>query len=63
MDTIFKELTYEERATWGECPICQAKHGEWCDGMRGIAVGRTVDGGVPENGVHLGRLNKAPFKE
>ena len=58
--TAPRELTYDERATWGECPVCHAKQGEWCDGAYGIALGRTANGELPEHGVHLGRLQRAP---
>ena len=62
MDSIVKELTYEEQATWGECPVCHSKHGEWCDGAKGIVFGLTAGGNLPASGVHLGRLQRAPFK-
>lgn len=54
------ELTYEERAVFGTCPACGAKHGEPCDGRVGIPVGRTVSGEPPAEGAHLGRLMNAP---
>ena len=60
--TAPRELTYEERATWGECPVCHAKQGEWCSGAYGIALGRTVYGVLPEQGAHLGRLQRAPMR-
>lgn len=43
-----REATYEERATWGECPVCHAPDGQWCS---------------PEGTqrVHLGRLMNAPL--
>lgn len=50
-----RELTYEERATFGECPVCHAPHGERCDGNQGFSFG-----GPKTGGVHLGRLNNAP---
>jgi hypothetical protein len=54
-----RDLTYEERATWGECPVCHAKDGEWCNGIVGLSYAT----GVPvEHGVHLGRLRAAPFR-
>lgn len=55
-----RDLTYDERATWGECPVCHAKPGEWCSGAYGIGLGRTVYGALPNQGVHLGRLQHAP---
>lgn len=58
---IERDLTYDERATWGQCPVCQAKHGEWCDGTRGMfAALSTLGGRIVDNGVHLGRLQQAP---
>ena len=36
---------------WGECPICNAAHGEPC-----------VDGKRIGNGAHLMRLHGAPMK-
>lgn len=57
------EMTYDERATFGECPVCHAKPGKWCDGYVGIQLGHTVGGGPPEHGVHLGRLNAAPRRK
>ena len=56
------ELSYDERATWGECPVCHAKPGEWCYPEIGIPIGRNVEGKLPEHGAHLGRLQNAPYK-
>jgi hypothetical protein len=58
---LYFELTYEERATWGECPTCGVSHGEKCLQELGIELGRNVDGKRPNDGVHLGRLQRAPF--
>ena len=55
-----RELTYVERATWGECPVCHALHGSWCNGHGSPCLGQTVGGGPPADGVHLGRLQEAP---
>jgi len=55
-----RDTTYEERATWGECPICHAKHGEPCDPGVGFPLGMTLSGRPPTDGAHLGRLNNAP---
>ena len=59
-----RETTFEERATWGECPICHAKHGEWCFAEVGFQLGMKISGGRMETGegVHLARLSKAPMK-
>lgn len=62
MSGPIRELSYDERATWGECPVCKAKHGEWCNGLVGVSLGRNVNGDIPEHGVHLGRLQEAPLK-
>ena len=63
MDTTgIKELNWDERATWGECPICHAPNGEYCYSEVGIPIGRNANGQPPERGVHLGRLQKAPTK-
>lgn len=53
-----RALTYNERATYGECPVCSAKHGERCDPNVGVPWGMNA----PENGVHLGRLSSAPTR-
>lgn len=55
-----RDLTYTERATWGECPVCHAKDGYLCHSDVGIALGRTVSGDLPPDGVHLGRIQRAP---
>lgn len=59
-DALRKELSYEERATWGDCPVCKATHGQKCSPDVGIPLGHTVDGSPPNDGVHLGRLQRAP---
>jgi len=53
-----EELTYDERATWGTCPICNATPGQWCDGEIGLRFG----GQIPHHGVHIARLQAAPTK-
>jgi hypothetical protein len=55
-----RELTFDERATWGECPVCNARDGVPCNGFVGIALGRNVNGDPAPGGVHLGRLTRAP---
>ena len=55
------ELFYEERAVWGECPVCHAKPGQKCYPTC-FFLGLTVGGLPPEDGAHLGRLQRAPFK-
>jgi hypothetical protein len=55
-----RDLTYEERATWGPCPICHAPHGQPCNPEVGLALGRNAHGEIPAGGAHLGRLQRAP---
>lgn len=56
------ELTYDERATWGKCPVCDAPEGEWCHAEVGFQVGIRVDGTRMQTGqgAHLARLQRAP---
>jgi len=51
-----RETTFEERATWGKCPVCGAGQGEWGLSTVGFSLGVIPDG----KGVHLGRLQNAP---
>lgn len=51
-----RELSFEERATWGECPACHAKDGEKCNPGVGIPVGENSGPLI----AHLGRLAAAP---
>lgn len=48
-----RELSVHERHTWGECPICHAKHGEECE-----------EPGAPpgQKGSHVKRLERAPLR-
>ena len=55
-----RDATYEERATWGTCQCCGAKHGEKCDPNKGWPFGMTVNGLPAQNGAHFGRLQAAP---
>lgn len=57
-----REATYAERATWGDCPACKAKHGEWCNQNVGIPLGTNINGEPPKEGAHLGRLQRAPLR-
>lgn len=57
-----RELSFDERAKWGKCPVCDASDGEPCNGLVGIALGRNINGATPPGGAHLGRLQRAPFK-
>lgn len=57
MKNPIKTLTYNERATWGTCPVCKAQHGEPCDGAAGMfPTTQKVEGAV-----HYGRLSNAPL--
>lgn len=56
------DLTYDQRAVWGTCPVCRAQHGERCRADVGIALGVSSAGGPPVDGVHLGRLQAAPAR-
>lgn len=59
-EPITRDTTYAERATWGECPVCKAQHGEPCNPDIGFSVGLTSAGLPPRDGAHLGRLQHAP---
>jgi hypothetical protein len=37
-------LTFEERATWGEGPVCHAPDGEHCYPEVGLQLGVKADG-------------------
>ncbi len=60
VSVVLRDTTPEERMTWGECPVCHAKHGEACNGAVGIPFGRNVHGQVPTEGVHVARIQNAP---
>ncbi len=49
-----RELTYKERAYWGTCPICGAKHGERCKEIN------SLPGIDLATGAHVARLVNAP---
>lgn len=54
-----RALNHEERARWGECPVCRAEHGVACD----YRVDIPLDGSWEEaGGAHLARLEAAPFQ-
>ena len=57
-----RELSYEERAVWGTCPVCQADPGQECDPDQGVPLGWTASGGITDGRAHLGRLRLAPRK-
>lgn len=52
MREIVRSLSLEERATWGECLSCGARHGERCrKSMQST-----------EMGVHIGRIRGSPIR-
>lgn len=57
-----RELTFDERAVWGECPVCHAKDGEKCDSAIGLTLGVNVNGVRPTEGAHLARIQDAPLR-
>jgi len=59
-----RETTFEERATWGACPVCAAQHGEWCHAEVGAQLGVRAGGGRMNtgDGAHLARLRNAPMR-
>lgn len=59
-----RELTAEERFTWGDCSVCGAKDGEHCHADVGVQLGVRVDGTRMQDGegAHLARLERAPLK-
>lgn len=59
-----RELSWDERIRWGECPVCKAPDGKYCHADVGLQLGRRVDGRRMEDGegAHLGRLQRAPKK-
>ena len=58
---IERDTTLEERLTWGDCPICGAKHGEYCL-PTALQLGTRLDGKpmTQGEGVHLARIQHAP---
>lgn len=56
-----RELTSDEKFTWGTCTVCFAKHGQPCDPSR-VSFGQKIDGTKLERGegAHAVRLQAAP---
>ena len=53
-----KQLTTDERATWGMCPVCNVRHGEACTlSMDDFEEYPIDDLGL---GAHVARLINAP---
>ncbi len=57
MPIFLKQLKYEERATWGQCPVCSAAHGEMC---RPDTPDTPTDTQIGI-GAHMARLVNAPI--
>jgi len=55
-----RELTFDERALWGTCPVCKAGPGTWCDLNVGILAALNMC--QETRGAHLGRLQAAPLR-
>jgi hypothetical protein len=47
MDDAGHPATQQERARWGTCPACRAKHDEPCDPNIRFALGRNAYGHAP----------------
>lgn len=48
---LVRDTTVNERMTWGNCPVCRAKHGEACNPDIGVPLGRDVNGMPPTEGM------------
>lgn len=57
MTIYLTSLTYEERSTWGECPICGAKAGVPCT----PDTPANAPAEFTDTGAHVARLVNAPF--
>jgi hypothetical protein len=60
MTIYIKQLTYEERATWGTCPVCEAQHGKQCEAAPADIDYFQFDGAFSGFGAHAARLYNAP---
>jgi hypothetical protein len=67
MPIYIKQLTYEERAVYGTCPVCGAKKRMPCDMMQGIPLNIQAYSAKPAGpdefsdvGTHVARLINAP---
>ena len=54
------KLSFEERAVWGDCPVCAAKDGEKCNPNAGLLATLIVAGETIYPGAHPARLDRAP---
>lgn len=50
-----RPATFEERATWGNCPVCGAKSGQRC-----LTKNATIVAENKDNWAHFERIDKAP---
>lgn len=55
-----RSATWEERRTWGTCPICSAPPGSPCNPSVGLLLGHPATEAELDAGVHLLRLQAAP---
>ncbi len=60
MPIYIKTLTIDERAIWGDCPVCGAKHGEPCDPTQGVSLGVSAEFAETGPCAHAARLLNAP---
>lgn len=59
-----RDLTAEERFTWGDCPVCGSEDGRPCHADVGVQLGVRADGKRMQDGegAHVARLQKAPLR-
>ncbi len=70
MTIYLTSLTYEERATWGDCPVCGARPGKFCVSVsfpgtpqrvaNNELLPQTTPGEFDDMGSHVARLVNAP---
>jgi hypothetical protein len=60
MPIYIKQLTVEERAVYGICPVCGAKQDEPCDMSEGVPL--DVPAEFADVGTHTARLFNAPMR-
>jgi hypothetical protein len=58
MPIYIQQLTYEDRAVYGTCPVCSAQPGEPCDMSQGIPLDVPTE--LSDTGTHTARLINAP---
>jgi hypothetical protein len=59
-----RDLSFDERSKWGDCPTCKAPDGTYCYAAVGVQLGRRADGRAMQDGegAHLSRLQNAPTR-